>query len=574
MSENPELQSMNDGHRSPVPLSRRRILQVVSAAGIGSATLHRALAQEATQTGTLTVDQIANAEWVAGITLSEAERAALSSHLQKIQRDAEQIRRISIESDIIPAIRFDPEIGTPDSRVRSAKMPDWLTVPADLTPAIQPADAAPENLAFLPIRELGRRLRAKEITSVQLTEFCLARLKKHDPVLNCVVTLTEDLGLEQARRADAELAAGRDRGPLHGIPWGAKDLIAVSGYATTWGAPQFKDQHIRQTAAVARRLENAGAVLVAKLALGALAMGDEWFLGQTKNPWNPEQGSSGSSAGSASAVAAGLVPFAIGSETLGSIISPAKRCGVTGLRPTFGRVSRAGCMTLSWTMDKLGPLARTVDDCGTVLSAIQGSDPADPTSVDRWYAWPVAADLSRLRIGQVTNAHTEEAEQAALDALKALGATIVPIELPHAYPEWALSAMLDVEAAESFHRLSATNDLEGINAWGDIFRRAHFVSAIDFLHAQRARFQLMVEMARVFEQADLYVGGGDLGITNLTGHPMIALPVLMKEMKPQSRAICGTLTGNLYDEASLLAVARQIEAHVDVAKFQPTLFSE
>jgi len=573
MPETTALQSAQNHDRPSEIVSRRRLLQIVGTAGIGSATLQRALAQEAAKTGAITAEQIANAEWVAGIKLSESERDALNSHLRKIQSDAEQIRKISIEWDTIPALRFDPEIAAPGSKVRCEKMPDWLSKLNEVPAANQPANAEPGNFAFLSIRELARRLRAKEVTSVQLTEFCLDRLTTYDPVLNCVVTLTEDLAMEQARRADDELAAGHDRGPLHGIPWGAKDMIAVSGYATTWGAPQFRDQHLRKTATVARSLENAGAVLVAKLSLGALAMGDEWFLGQTKNPWNPAQGSSGSSAGSASAVAAGLVPFAIGSETLGSMISPSKRCGVTGLRPTFGRVSRAGCMTLSWTMDKLGPLARTVDDCGTVLAAIQGVDAADPTTVDRWYAWPVAADLSKLRIGHVTNAPTSESEQAAFDALKVLGASIVPVELPRQFPEWALTAMLDVEAAESFHRLADNNNLEGINAWGDIFRQAHFVSAIDFLHAQRARYNLMVEMAKVFEKVDLYVGGGDLGITNLTGHPMIALPVLMKQMEPQSRPICCTLTGNLYDEATLLAVAQRIERHVDVVKFRPKPFS-
>ncbi len=555
-------------------ISRRRLLQVIGAAGIGSAVQHPALAQEAEKNGTFANDQIANAEWVTGIKLSDSEREALNSHLLKVQSDAEQIREVSIEWDTIPAVRFDPEIAVPGSKVRCDKRPDWLSKLNEVPAASQPVDAEPGNYAFLPVRELARLLRTKEVTSVQLAEFYLDRLKTHDPVLNCVVTLTEDLALEQARRADDELAVGHDRGPLHGIPWGAKDLIAVSGYATTWGAPQFRNQYLRQTAAVAQCLEKAGAVLVAKLSLGALAMGDEWFLGQTKNPWNPAQGSSGSSAGSASAVAAGLVPFAIGSETLGSIISPSKRCGVTGLRPTFGRVSRAGCMTLSWTMDKLGPLARTVDDCGLVLAAIQGADSEDPTTVDRWYSWPVTADLSKLRIGHVTNAPTSESEQTALDALKALGASIVNVALPREFPEWALTAMLDVEAAESFHRLADTNNLDGINAWGDIFRRAHFISAIDFLHAQRARYKLMVEMAKVFEQVDLYVGGGDLGITNLTGHPMIALPVVMKQIEPQPRPICCTLTGNLYDEATLLAVAQQIELHVDVVKFRPKPFSE
>jgi Asp-tRNA(Asn)/Glu-tRNA(Gln) amidotransferase A subunit family amidase len=377
--------------------------------------------------------------------------------------------------------------------------------------------------------------------------------------------------MRQAEQADRELAEGKDRGPLHGIPWGAKDLIGVAGYATTWGAPQFRDQQIQKTATVARRLENAGAVLVAKLSLGALAMGDQWFNGQTKNPWNVEQGSSGSSAGSASAVAAGLVPFAIGSETLGSIVSPSRRCGVVGLRPTFGRVSRSGCMALSWTMDKIGPLARSADDCGHVLSAIHGRDDADPTTVDRWYQWPMRVDFTKLRIGRVSNCETAAPEKAALEYLEQLGATLIDVELPREIPEWTLASMLDVEAACVFQELTRSGNLDGLNAWRDIFRSSHFVSAIDYLQASRIRLKLMQQMASVFQKVDLYVGGNDLGITNLTGHPSMTLPVMMAEIEPQTRPLCCTLTAGLYDESTLLAVAAAIEAKADVLKFRPTL---
>jgi Asp-tRNA(Asn)/Glu-tRNA(Gln) amidotransferase A subunit family amidase len=298
-------------------------------------------------------------------------------------------------------------------------------------------------------------------------------------------------------------------------------------------------------------------------------MGDKWFNGQTKNPWNLEQGSSGSSAGSASAVAAGLVPFAIGSETLGSIVSPGRRCGVVGLRPTFGRVSRAGCMALSWTMDKIGPMARTADDCGTVLAAIHGRDDADPTTVDRWFHWPVKADLSKLRIGRVTNCDMSPPDQVALDILKELGATIVEIELPRSIPDSPLSSMLDVEAACIFQPLTRTGNIEGLNSWGDIFRASHFVSAVDYLQASRARFELMKQMAHVFTSVDLYIGGDDLGIANLTGHPCMTLPVMMADVKPQSRPLCCTLTSGLYDEATLLAVARLIESKANVVKHRP-----
>ncbi len=547
-------------------IGRRDVLSLLGAIGIGTATFQRALADEAAKAVGITVAQIASAEWISGISLTEEQRTSLQSALTKVQRDCAQIRAIPVSYDTLPAFRFDPEMADPANRLKSAEPPAWLT-----TDHTEHAEETSDSLSFLSIHELGRRLRAKRVSSVELTRHCLDRLMQVDPVLNCVITLTKDLAIRQAEQADQEFAQGQDRGPLHGIPWGAKDLIAVSGYPTTWGAPQFRNQHIHTTATVARRLEDAGAVLVAKLSMGALAMGDQWFMGQTKNPWIPEQGSSGSSAGSASAVAAGLIPFAIGSETLGSIISPARRCGVAGLRPTFGRVSRAGCMALSWTMDKIGPIARTAGDCGLVLAAIHGTDNADPTTVDRWFQWPASVDLSRLRIGHVTNCETAPPEQAALDALKELGANIINVELPRDIPEWALAGMLDVEAACVFRELTLSADTEGLNAWPGIFRRSHFVSAVDFLQASQARFELMKKMTSVFRDVDLYVGGNDLGISNLTGHPMIALPVMMKEGEPQPKPLCCTLTAGLYDEATLLAVAALIERHVDVLKHQPRL---
>ena len=263
------------------------------------------------------------------------------------------------------------------------------------------------------------------------------------------------------------------------------------------------------------------------------------------------------------------MPFAIGSETLGSIVSPGRRCGIVGLRPTFGRVSRAGCMALSWTMDKIGPMARTADDCGTVLAAIHGRDDADPTTVDRWFHWPVKVDLSRLRIGRVINSETSPPDQVALDILKELGAAIVDIELPRSIPDSPLSSMLDVEAACIFQPLTRTGNTDGLNSWGDIFRASHFVSAVDYLQASRARFELMKQMARVFTSVDLYIGGDDLGIANLTGHPCMTLPVMMADVEPQPRPLCCTLTSGLYDEATLLAVAKLIESKADVVKYRP-----
>lgn len=566
--------------------SRRDLLKLISAAGVGTGVFQRALADEAAKAGALTSESIAAAEWIAGMELSAEERQKLVTSLPSLQNHLQKLRAISCEFSDLPALRFDPEAADPGVRQLSAVPRPWLA-PADVV-KVQPAAASvatakaatgaaaatgdsADALAWLPIRTLAGMLRAGEITSEQLTRHCLDRLMRDDQQLNCVVTLTEDLALAQARRADRELSEGNDRGLLHGIPWGAKDLLSVNGYATTWGVPQFRERLSRETAAVAARLESAGAVLVAKLSTGALAMGDQWFLGQTRNPWNTEQGSSGSSAGSAAAVAAGLVPFAIGSETLGSIISPARRCGTTGLRPTFGRISRAGCMALTWSMDKLGPLARSVDDCGIVLAASHGADAADPCSVDRWFAWPMQVDLSKLKVGRAADKPIATPDQVALDHLKALGAQIVDVQLPRDLQEWSAASMLDVEAACIFREWTNENITEGLNVWPAIFRKARFMSAVDYLHAARVRFRLMQAMADVFRKVDIYVGGDDLGITNLTGHPSLALPVLMQDKPPQSRPECCTLTAGLYDEATLLAIGALIEQRADVLKFRPEL---
>ncbi len=339
---------------------------------------------------------------------------------------------------------------------------------------------------------------------------------------------------------------------MHGIPWGAKDLIAYPGYKTTWGAAPFKEQVIDTKATVARRLEEAGAVLVAKLTLGALAMGDRWFGGMTRNPWDPRRGSSGSSAGPASATAAALVGFAIGSETLGSIVSPSRVCGVTGLRPTFGRVSRHGCMTLAWSMDKLGPLCRSVEDCALVFAAIHGFDGLDPSAVDRPFAWPPRRDLRTLKVGYVEKAGAERAE---LRVLRDLGVRLVPIELPTKYPLGPLTLILDTEAAAVFDELTRQGVTEGLNAWPRIFRQGQFVPAVEYLRANRIRTLVMREMDDVMRQVDLYVGGNDLLLTNLTGHPTVVLPNGFRKSGDVELPTSIAFTGRLYGETELLAVA-------------------
>ncbi|MEZ6063330.1 MAG: amidase [Planctomycetaceae bacterium] len=549
---------------TPFDGNRRQMMSAIAAAGISSAAFQRALAVQVAEGSQITADSIRNAEWVADIELTDDERTRVADAMERVLKQRRDLQSANITSDTLPAFRFDPEIGDGTAAARSLMKPDWLTAAVD----DEPNPAEPDGLPFRSIRSLARMLRSGQTTSVEMTELCLARLAEHDPTLKCVVTLTPELALEQARRADDELRRGVDRGLLHGIPWGAKDLISVPGYPTTWGAPQFRDRELPGTAAVARRLDDAGAVLVAKLSLGALAMGDDWYGGKTRNPWNPEQGSSGSSAGSAAAVAAGLVPLAIGSETLGSIVSPCKRCGVAGLRPTFGRVSRAGCMSLSWTMDKLGPIARSVDDCGIALAAIHGADVDDPTSVQRWFDWPMSVDLTSLRIGRADGENPSPADAKILDVLTNAGARIVPVTLPRDVSEYSIAIMGDVEAAAVFHDLLAAGDTDGLNRWPDIFRKMHFVSGVDYLRAARARTLLMMQMTQVFEQVDLYVGGSDLGICNLTGHPTLVFPTVTQNSEhPQPE--CGTLTGRLYDEATLLAVGSIVEREVGMTSQHP-----
>ena len=562
---------MNSGNRD---VTRRVLLGRLSLLGIGTSAFQRALADEATRANALTDVQISNAEWISGLMLSETDRSAMIRSSESLLSELALLRSVTLDPAALSCLRFDPELGDPTIRSVAAAQRPWLRQPDTAAAAApQPADLTDEVLPWLPIRVLASLLRGGRVTSERLVELAISRLKAADPKLLCVVTLLEESARAAAKQADAELRSGHDRGLLHGIPWGAKDLLAVAGTPTTWGAPQYKTRVVEQTAAVVGRLQSAGAVLVAKLTTGALAMGDQWFGGKTRNPWNTEEGSSGSSAGSAAAVSAGLVPFAIGSETLGSIVSPTRRCGVAGLRPTFGRISRAGCMPLSWSMDKLGPIARSADDLGIVLAATHGADPGDPCSVDRWFEWPRQVDLSQLRVGKVTNAKTQAPEQAALDHLKSLGANIVDIELPRAPHHDAITQMLEVEACEVFREVSNAGTTEGLNAWPLIFRKARFVSAADYLHASRLRLQLMQQLAQVFRSVDLYVGGDDLVMTNLSGHPCLSLPVIMQDQQPEPRALCCTLTAGLYDEATLLAAGSLIESRADVLKHHPSLKS-
>jgi Asp-tRNA(Asn)/Glu-tRNA(Gln) amidotransferase A subunit family amidase len=418
-----------------------------------------------------------------------------------------------------------------------------------------------DDLAFADLATLAALVRNRQVSSVELTELYLERLRLVDEQLLCVVTLTDERALTQAEARDKELAEGTWRGPLHGIPWGAKDLLAVAGYRTTWGTEPFVDQKLAGDATVVERLDHAGAVLIAKLTLGELAMGDKWFGGMTRNPWAPDKGSSGSSAGSAAATAAGGVAFSIGSETLGSIVSPSTVCGCSSLRPTFGRVSRQGAMALSWSMDKLGPICRSVRDAALVFDAIHGPDGLDPTVHDFPFEVPGPVDVHGWRVGVVEQAFEEHAEHAhVLEELKALGVDLVPITLPD-YPVTEMCIVLQAEAATAFDELTRSGRdrlmaAQEANSWPNQFRSSRLIPAVEYLRANRLRTELMRAMHDAIAGVDAYVypsfGGTSLVLTNLTGHPTVVAPDGFRD-DGTPRSI--SFTGHLFGESRLLALA-------------------
>jgi Asp-tRNA(Asn)/Glu-tRNA(Gln) amidotransferase A subunit family amidase len=543
MNEDPDFAS------GPAP-TRRFVLGALAGLGVGSATFQRALAVQAEGTGGITPEMVQKAEWIAGLKLSEKDRKSLALALTGSLGDLATLREVKLPNDVPPALAFLPA--------------PWLPVPAGqgrgtVTPLSADAPKKPEageDLAFLPVTALAALVQSRQVSSRELTRLYLDRLHKYNSALHCVVNFTDELALKLADRADREIAAGRYRGPLHGIPWGAKDLIAHPGYKTTWGAEPFKDQTLDARATVARKLEDAGAVLIAKLTLGALAMGDKWFGGTTRNPWDAAQGSSGSSAGSAAATAGGLVGFALGTETLGSIVSPCTRCGATGLRPTFGRVSRYGCMALAWSMDKVGPIARSVEDCALIFGAVHGADAKDPAAVDRPFNWPNSRDLKSLRIGYLENG-TEAKDREELRVLRDLGLQPVAIKLPNSYPLAPLRHILNAEAGAAFDELTRQGITAGLNEWPAIFRQAMFFSAVDYIRANRIRTLVMREMEAVMANLDAYVSVGprDLLLTNLTGHPSVVMPNGFRKDGSAEHPTALIVTGKLYGETDLLAVA-------------------
>ena len=504
------------------------------------------------------------------------EMKMISNALGEYIESYREYRKIQLPNSVMPALRFDPlpkgfKVPPPTEKI------DWK-IPKD----IEKPETKPD-LAFMSIPELAALLRSREITSLELTEFYFDRLKKHDSSLHCVISYTEKYALQRAALMDLELAGGKDRGILHGIPYGIKDLFAFPEYKTTWGANAYRDQEIDVKAGVIEKLEDAGAVLLAKLTLGALAMGDVWFADTTRNPWNPGQGSSGSSAGSAAATAAGLVPFAIGTETYGSIVSPSTRCGVTGLRPTYGRVTRAGAMALSWSMDKAGPICRSAEDCAIVFDAIRGPDPNDPTLIEAGFSY-TEVDPSELRIGYFKNAFKEdypfkEQDRQSLEVLEKLGADLIPVDLDVELPVDAMVNLLVAEAAAAFDELTRSNRdsllvRQGEDAWPALFRAARFMPAVEYIQANRLRTMLIEEYDELFKSFDVIVtpsfGGTQLPATNMTGHPVVVVP---NGSNDEGSRTTISFLGNLFDEGTILALAKAYQDTTDFEEARPPLFS-
>jgi Asp-tRNA(Asn)/Glu-tRNA(Gln) amidotransferase A subunit family amidase len=527
------------------------------------------LIAQAAQTGAITPEEMAAMEKIIGFSLTEAQRKAAIPMMRELQLNNAALVAMKLPNSVAPAAPFVPEGKQPkegkkiDVRMGRAT-PKW--------------PASDEDIAFMPVSELATLVKSRKLSPVRLTEIYLDRIKRFSPSLLNVITVTESRALAHAKQAEREIAAGRYRGPLHGIPYGIKDLFAAKGYRTTWGAEPFKNQLLDVDAAVVEMLDKAGAILIAKTSVGALAMDDHWFGGKTKNPWNPAQGSSGSSAGSASGMAAGLFAFSIGTETLGSIMSPSHRCRVTGLRPTFGRVSRFGAMALSWSMDKVGPICRTAEDCALVLAAISGSDPRDNASVDRPFSYRPNLDLSKLKIGYLSDDRTLDEDDTgggpddALALIRKLGGKPQPIRFTQV-PR-GVDQVLSVEAAAAFDEITRDGRLDTIqnSLWPDIFRQNQFATGVSYVQAMRARTLVMRKFEEELADFDVIVTGDRgsylLFTTNLTGHPQLYIP-FGPDQRGAFRGV--SLIGRLYDEGTILGVGARLQQETSFWRMRPEL---
>jgi Asp-tRNA(Asn)/Glu-tRNA(Gln) amidotransferase A subunit family amidase len=601
--------------------NRRAFLAACAGIGVTSNFFAGSLCALAAQDPTTPIDDamIDQAAFLAGVSITPGQKKDMLVKLNQQLRSIKAVRKLNLTNDVPPAYRFDPLLTN-----RSPSEPEPIRTAKAMSQAPNIADSEIpkdlERLAYASVRELGELLRRQKIKAVDLTQMYLARLKRFDSKLHFLVTLTDERAIAQAKEVDREIAAGRYRGPLHGIPWGAKDLLAVKNYPTTWGAGGFEHQTIDADATVVRRLDEAGAILLAKLTLGALASGDKWFGGRTRNPWNLDQGSSGSSAGSASATSSGCVAFAIGSETLGSISSPSTRCGTSGYRPTFGFVPRTGAMALAWTMDKLGPICRSVEDCALVMQAIYGPDGSDLTVHPAPFSWDAKFDWHTLKIGYAKSlfeppkpgetppedASPEELKEwedkkadraaararadydrqydlATLDRLKKLGVDLEPVELPD-FPVDSIAQLLS--GKDSLLTEQSSED------WPNLFRVSRFYPAIDYIQANRARTLLMRAMAELYSKVDIIVvpssSVAQLTITNLTGHPAVIIPNAIRGQdapKPPAidtddddsiggpgTPISITFLGDLYHDPKVLAFARAYQAASSVVNLIPPGF--
>jgi len=525
---------------TPSTYDRRAFMAYFSSIGLGSTLLPGVLwgqLQQQQQGPDITKEMIASAEEISGLQFSDDERTRMLRNLQQMRGSIQQLHQVPLDMSVFPAIVFDP---VPPGKELAKKSK------APIVRGKVPVMARPgslDELAYAPLTQLSDMVRTRKVKPSELTDMYLSRLKRYDPQLHFVINLTEERARKQASELDSEISRGKHRGPLHGIPWGAKDLLAVRGYPTTWGAGLYKDQTFDYDATVVKRLDDAGAILVAKLTLGSLAQGDRWYAERTRNPWNPETGSSGSSAGPASATAAGCVGFSIGSETNGSITSPSRVCGVSGFRPTFGRVPRTGAMALSWTTDKLGPICRSAEDCALVFDAIQGPDGQDYSVKQYPFNWNTSTKLSQLRIAYIktsngrnlferrdaTGATVPNAEALNfLKVLESLGAKLVEIEEPTPNYGYLDSIILDAECGAAFQGDTLNGrikELEPYSTWPNTFRAAQFVPGVDYVNANRARIRAMNLMWDLFEKYDVVVSPQEnTSVTNITGTPSIVVP--------------------------------------------------
>ena len=520
------------------------------------------LSQPRVAVDSITLADVRAAENIIGIHFTDAKRDSLLDGLKDQRGNYAGLRAVPLPNSVPPALQLNM---LPPGFTVSTTQTTFPLGPA--TSVRRPANL--EDLAFASIRQLAGLIKNRLVSSTELTSMYLNRLKRYNPKLLCVVTFTEERAMREARRADEEIAAGKYRGLLHGVPFVAKDLLAARGFPTTWGSPIYRDQVFDYDAGVIQKLEQAGAVLIAKTSVGEFAWGDVWFGGLTRNPWDLSEGSSGSSAGSAAATAAGLTAFSIGTETWGSIVSPSTRCGDSGLRPTYGRVSRTGAMALSWSMDKIGPICRSAEDCAIVFNAIFGPDSSDPTLIPAAYTYPTDIQLKGLRIGYVKMEFdsakvNKKNDDSTIAVLKSMGATLVPIALPH-FPINDLSIILNAEAGAAFDELtrSGKDDLmvrQIKDAWPNVFRLSRFIPAVEYIQANRIRTLVIRDMARLMQQIDVFVAPSEEGdsslLTNLTGHPCVVVPNGWTARKTPTSI---TFIGQLFDEGRLLAVAKKYQ---------------